>query len=120
VSVELQANELVGGSYPTLQTLSPWQQSVLNTYDRAPYSSQLDSIPFLDLGNRFVVVGAGYDPSVLQGKSLRQIAGALSNPHSAIAQGIDGTANTLTAAICQLTGGQPRPVCSSSGTKASR
>jgi hypothetical protein len=116
VPVELQTNVVVGGGYPILETLSPHQQSVLDTYDRAPYSSEAGAIPFLDFGNRFVMVGASYSPSVLQGKTLSQIADALSHPGSAIARGVDGTANALTASICRMTGGQPASACRATGS----
>jgi len=48
---------------------------------------------------------------VLQGKTWRQIAAALHDPSSPIAQGADGAANYLTAAICKLTGNQPASAC---------
>jgi hypothetical protein len=76
------------------------------------------SIPFLDLGNRYLVSGASYDPGLLKDKSREQIAAALKDPTSDIAKAVDGTANVLTAAICQLTGNQPAAVCSSSGVTA--
>jgi len=40
-----------------------------------------------------------------------QIAAALRNPSSPIAQGVDGAANYITAAICKLTGNQPASAC---------
>ena len=62
VPVELQTDVAVNGTYPTLQRLSPSQQSLLDTYDRAPYTPEAGAIPFLDLGNRFVMVGAATTP----------------------------------------------------------
>ena len=106
-TVELQTNQAVGGSYPTLQKLTAPQQAVLGAYDRAPYSSMPGSIPFVDIGNRFVLVGAGFDPAVLQGKSMGQIAEALSHPSSVIARAVDGSANLLISAIVSATGLQP-------------
>ena len=105
--VELATNEAVGGQYPTLQKLTSAQQAVLDTYDRAPYTSEPGAIPFIDIGNRFVMIGASYSPTVLLGKSFAQIASALSHPSSAIAQAVDGTANLLVAAITQATGIHP-------------
>jgi hypothetical protein len=63
-------------------------------------------------GNRYILIGANYDPGLLQGMTRDQIAAALSDPASPIAQGVDGAANTITAAICQVTNGQPSSVCS--------
>ena len=70
-------------------------------------------IPFVDLGNRYIVSGASYSPQVLQGQSMAAIAGSLVDPSNQNAQNINGTANILTAAICQLTNNQPAQVCSS-------
>ena len=107
--VEIATNQAVDGRYTTLQALTPGQQAVLDRYDRPPYTSQAGAIPFIDVANRSVMVGASYDPGVLQGRSIGEIASALSHPSSAIAQAIDGTANTLVAAISQATGVQPNP-----------
>ncbi len=107
VPVELSTNQVVGGGYPTLQRLTPAQQSLLDAYDRAPYTSQPGAIPFIDIGNRFVIIGASYDPAVLRGKSFPQIADALSHPASAIAQAVDGTANLFVTAISDATGLRP-------------
>jgi uncharacterized protein DUF929 len=40
-----------------------------------------------------------------------QVAAALHDPGSPIAQGADGAANMITAAICKITGNQPARVC---------
>ena len=48
---------------------------------------------------------------MLQGKTWAQIAAALHNPGSPIAQGADGAANYITAAICGITGSKPASVC---------
>lgn len=42
-----------------------------------------------------------------------QVALALHDPASPIAQGADGAANMITAAICKLTENQPARVCAS-------
>jgi hypothetical protein len=105
--VEIATNQAVGGRYGTLQTLTSSQQSVLNRYDGPPYTTQPGAIPFIDVANRFVMIGASYNPGVLQGRSIGEIAGALSHPSSPIAQAIDGTANVLVAAISKATGIQP-------------
>ena len=83
----------------------------------AKYDPQ-GSIPFLDIANRYVVVGASFSPQVLQGLSRSQIAAQLSNPSSTVAQAIDGTANDITAAISAVTGNQPSSVGSSAAIAA--
>jgi len=78
-----------------------------------------DSFPFIDVGNRYSMSVLD-DPSVLGGASgnWSTIAAALHDPASPIAQSVDGAANYLTAAICQITHGQPAGVCSSAGVRA--
>ena len=93
--------------YTSLQSTTSAQQALMNSYDTQ------GSIPFVDIGNKYVQVGnpAGFGPQVLAGKSWSQIAAALKDPSSAIAKGVDGAANYLTAAICKLTNNQPATAC---------
>jgi Domain of unknown function (DUF929) len=97
------------GFYKPLQTPTAAQQALLTKYDAA-YNG---AIPFIDFGNKFVSVGASYDPGLLQGLSWSQIANDLHNPDSPVAKGVLGTANYITAAICSLTGDQPASACTS-------
>jgi len=76
---------------------------------------QLDArrqIPFTDFGNRWVTIGAGYQPDVLQGMTWQEIADQLkNNPQGPAASKILGNANWMTAAVCQLLAGPPDNVC---------
>ena len=63
---------------------------------------QSGAVPFLDIGNRYILAGAQYNPQVLAGLSAAQIANQLSNPSSPVAQAIDGSANVIIAAIDQV------------------
>ncbi|HEY6473446.1 MAG TPA: DUF929 family protein [Acidimicrobiales bacterium] len=105
--VEEATNQEVNGTYPTLQEPTSAQSNLLARFDTQ------GSIPFLDIANKYVVVGASYSPQVLAGLSQTQIAQQLANANSAVAQGIDGAANVITAAITQVTGQQPTSVASS-------
>jgi thiol-disulfide isomerase/thioredoxin len=82
----------------------------------ARYGSQ--AIPFLDIGNRYILPEVQYIPSSLAGLSWTQIATAMHDPSSPVAKDIDGAANIITAAICTLTHGQPAGVCHSAGVQA--
>lgn len=95
------------GGYTNLQTPTAAQQALLTKYD----SANNGAIPFIDYGNRYMSVGASYDPGVLKGLTWSQIASALHNPSSPVAKGVLGTANYMTAAICSLTGNQPASAC---------
>jgi hypothetical protein len=106
---ETQSNQVVNGGYAPLDTLSAADQALVDKYDPS------NGIPFIDIGGKYVISGASYDPAMLQGKTQAQIAAALSDPTSPIAKGVDGTANVITAAVCASTGGKPGNVCSASG-----
>jgi hypothetical protein len=94
-----------------LQTLTPGQQALQSTYDVPPRTTQAGSIPFMDMGNKYMISGATYSYAVLQGKTWAQIAAAMQDPSTSIAKGAVGSANMLTAAICKITGNQPASVC---------
>ncbi|MCW2784127.1 MAG: hypothetical protein JWP74_644 [Marmoricola sp.] len=96
----------------TVDTLTTADNALVTKYDNG------GSIPFIDLGGLFIGSGASYDPATLAGMTHAQIGAALSDPSSAAAKGIIGTANLYTAALCKLTNGQPATVCSSSGVSA--
>jgi hypothetical protein len=107
-SVETYTNQLAGsGFYQPLQTLTTAQAALVQRYDRTN-----GSIPFLDIANAFVMTGASYDYSVLEGKNSGQIAAALLDPTSDVSKRVIGSANAITAAICTVTGNQPSSVCS--------
>jgi hypothetical protein len=97
-----------------LETPTPQQQRLFTTYDVAALTGRDGAIPFVMVGNLFMWAGVSYSPDVLTGNTFDQIASALADPTSPIAQGIDGTANQITAMICQLTGDQPTEVCNTS------
>lgn len=120
VGRETTTNQVVDGHYTPLDRLSTAQQALLSRYDGPPYvpAGHSGSIPFVDLGGRYVLNGAQYPFTVLSGKSRTQIAAALADPSSPIARGVVGAANVLTAALCRLTGDQPSAVCSTPGVRA--
>src|SRR5487761_47840 len=95
------------GGYTPLQKPTAAQQALLQKYDAANQGA----IPFIDYGNKYMSVGASYNPGVLAGLSWSQIAADLRTPSSPVAQGALGTANYVTAAICGLTGDQPATAC---------
>jgi thiol-disulfide isomerase/thioredoxin len=98
-------------SKQTLQTPTSAQQALDAKYNVPPNTSTAGSIPFVDLGNKFMLSGAQYNPQLLQGKTWTQVAAALKDPSNPIAQGADGAANTFTAAICRLTNNLPATAC---------
>jgi hypothetical protein len=113
--VETNSNIRQGNGYAPLDKPSETQLKMLSTYDAPPYVSaeSAGAIPFIDFGNRYLAFGSAFKPQILQGKTADQIAAALTNPNDPITQAIIGNANAFTAALCQLTNGQPATVCAS-------
>jgi hypothetical protein len=101
------------GGYTTLETATAAQLALLTKYDAPPNvpPGYNGSIPFIDFGNKNVIIGASYSPQVLAGLNWGEIAADLSSPSSPVAKGIDGTANYITAAICAMTSNQPGRAC---------
>jgi hypothetical protein len=100
-----------------LDTPSTLQAQLVSTFDKAPYTtsssgSSAGGIPFIDLGNRFIVSGASYDPALLAKMSVEQAAAAAADPTTKLGQAVQAAAGQVTADICQLTNNQPASVCS--------
>jgi hypothetical protein len=116
--VETTGNTPVGGSYPPLDSLDPADEKVVQDYNKPPYTATAGSIPFIDLAGRYVTSGASYSPKVLAGLSRAEIAAALDDPSDPVAKAVGGSANVLTAVLCEATGGQPADVCTAPGVTA--
>jgi Domain of unknown function (DUF929) len=108
------------GVYAALMKPTSVQVALMSKYDAPPYvqSTYAGSYPFLDIGNQYVDIGAQYLPSSLAHLTWTQIAADIRNPNSSVAQGVDGAANSITAAICKITNNAPAAVCASAGAQA--
>ncbi len=111
--------------YTPLQKPTAAENALFKKYDTSTYipnmpASADGSIPFISLGNRYLVSGASYSPAALTGLTRSQIASGLSNAQSPVTDAIVATANYLSAAICQLTKGHPGTVCQSPGVRAAK
>ena len=101
----LQTTELTDNAGHALQAATSLDRQLIGQYDVPPYVNSADqsgAVPFLDIGNRYILAGAQYDPQVLAGLSATQIAADLRDPSSPVAQAIDGSANVIIAAINQV------------------
>lgn len=98
-----------------LQTPTQAQNAVWAKYEP---DANTRGYPFIAFSNKQVMKGPIYDAAVLQGKSWSQIAAALQNPASPVAQSVNGAANYITGAICQMTNNQPANVCNSAAVTA--
>ena len=79
--------EQLDRNHNPLQTVSPSQQALWSQYDSS------GSIPFIDIGNQYSIVGSQYEPSTLANLNWTQIGSQLNNPNSAVGKAIDGSAN---------------------------
>ena len=98
----LRTTELTDNRGHRLQPLTPLDTALIHRYDVPPYVNSADqsgAVPFLDIGNRYILAGAQYNPQILAGLSQAQIASQLRNPASPVAKAIDGSANVIIAAI---------------------
>lgn len=91
------------GHYEPLDKATDAETALLTKYG--------GSFPLIDIAGRYVQRGASYDPAVVHGLSADSIAMTVADPQSPVSQGVAGTANALTAAICATTGGKPAAVC---------
>ena len=105
--IDFESVETTDRNQNPLETPTAAQQDLVNKYDTS------NSIPFIDLGNRYAFAGSMYLPDLLSGKDWLTIANELQQPSSKQAQAILGSANLITAAVCKLTGDQPTTVCAS-------
>ena len=98
----LRTTELADNAGHALQAQTPLDTRLIDTFDVPPYVNSADqsgAVPFLDIGNRYILAGAQYNPQTLAGLSQAQIASQLRNPASPVAKAIDGSADTIIAAI---------------------
>jgi len=126
--VEMYSEKVVGDSYAPLQTPTATDLAMMGKYDVAPYTTENGAYPFVDIGNQYLITSAQYLPSLLGstpavdpshfGLTWAQIAADIQDPTNTVAQGIDGAANALTAAICKLTKNAPAAVCDSAAAQA--
>jgi len=98
-----------------LQNPTAAQNAVWAKYEPDPNTS---GYPFITFGNKLIMKGPIYDAAVLKGMSWSQIAAALKDPTSPVAQSVLGAANYITGAICKMTNNQPSDVCSSAAVTA--
>jgi hypothetical protein len=104
--IDFRSVETADRDQKPLQTPTAGEQQLVNRYDTGGY------IPFVDFGNRYAFNGAMYTPDVIGGMSWQAVADSLTQPDSAQAKAIVGSANLITAAVCKMTSDQPAAVCS--------
>ena len=121
-SIEQYTNvyDSAAGFYTKLQTPTRAEAANFQKYDSSKYipgmrPTQDHSIPFISIGNKFLVSGSSFTPATLANQQRSDIAAGLSNSTSPVSAAILATANYLSASFCSLTHEQPAAVCSSAG-----
>lgn len=104
--------------YPALQAPGPAVEALLRRYDGGGDAN----LPFIDVANRLVAVGAdiGFSPGLLQGASMSQVAGDMADATSTVGQAVLAVADELTGAVCTADGNRPSAVCTSAGVRAAQ
>lgn len=112
VGKEVETNQVnaAGDGYTPLDKLTAAQATLFK-------KDANNSFPFLDMNGRFTLNSAQYDGIILAGMTPKQVANAIDTPSSTISKAVLGSANVLTARLCQVTKEQPAAVCSSSGVQ---
>lgn len=112
-------------NHTTLQTPTTAELDNITKYDVPTYDPALPkngsedgSIPYVSFNNRFLIIGASYNPQALDGLSRSQIASLLDQPSDPLTEGIITTANLISASVCNIDGQMPSAVCTSPGVRA--
>jgi hypothetical protein len=106
----LLTTELTDNAGHPLQAQTPLEARLISSFDVPPYVNSADqsgAVPFLDIGNQYILAGAQYDPQVLAWLSAAQIASQLGDSSSPVARAIDGSAQVIIAAINQVLHNHP-------------
>lgn len=100
-----------------LGQLSDEDRKLFETYASPPYveAAATKTVPWVLYGGKVTTHGSTVDSALLQGKTATEVANALGDPNSPIAQSILSSANVKTAYLCTLTGNKPANVCTAPG-----
>ncbi len=111
---ETNTNISSQGGYTSLETLTQIENNLINKFDAYPYvtKSSAGSIPFIDIGNKGLIVGAQYSPQLLQSMNWSQIASSIANTKSVISQNVLKSSASIIKNICKITNEKPQKVCS--------
>ncbi len=126
-SIEQYTNvyDAAAGFYTKLQKPTGTEAANFQKYDTSKYipgmqPTQDHSIPYISIGNKYLVSGSSFTPATLANQQRSDIAAGLSNATSPVSAAILATANYLSATFCSLTHDQPGSVCSSPGVAAAK
>jgi hypothetical protein len=107
-----EAADGVGSGFPSRANMTTQELSAYKTFDKAPYTAYAGSIPFIDIDNRYLVLGSNASIAPLQGLTASEITKDLREPSSRVARAMDGAANYAIAALCSIAGNGAAAICS--------
>jgi hypothetical protein len=111
--INFNGKEQVDGNNKPLQNLTTAENAVFEQYGGTTPGSP--GYPFIDFGGKWRQNGTSFDPAVLSGMTPDQVAASMTNATSKQGAAIQASADVYTAEICDMTGGKPTNVCTSTG-----
>jgi hypothetical protein len=107
------SNSDVGArEYPLLQPPTIQEMTMMNAWDRAPYTTIMTSLPFAYIGGKFLLTTAQYDASAISQMSFQAAASIMSSGTDPVSRHAEAAAGYLVADFCALTRDQPTSACS--------
>jgi len=116
--VRLEAVEVQDREHHALEKPDKAQMALFRKFDAQPYTQYPGAIPFLYMNGRYVSVGSPVSPGLFKDMTWESVVTKLASGDSDLAKQVVGAANQYTAAICQMTNGEPSQVCEASGIAA--
>lgn len=105
VPYETTTNQPSGNGYKQLETPSQSAQALWAQY------TQQGTVPFIDIGGKFVLTTAQYPDTELEGLSFNTIVSEIGDNNNTVGAAVDASATALTKYICSVTGQQPAQAC---------
>lgn len=109
--VEFAGKEISDRNFEPLQELDDKDYEILDVYN----PDQI--IPFLLVDGRFMQVGAGYSPQLIENMSHEAVRAELNKPDSAIGKAMRAEIDNITALICHSIAGKG-PSCTEESVKS--
>jgi hypothetical protein len=104
--IDFDGIEYEDGAQKVIGTLTTAQQTLFQNVGGGAF-------PFIDFGGKWVQSGASYPTATLAGLTPDAVAAQITNSSGKIGSTIQASADVFTAAICEMDGGKPASVCSS-------
>ncbi len=103
IPLELYSNvEISHGKWQPLQAPTSTEESLLNKWDKPPYSGSKESLPFLLIGGKYFLATPGYDPSWLANRGIKQTVVQAAAGAFPTTLNLQAQAGHIVGAICTL------------------